>query len=71
MEPEVTVMAETLRSLLEDPVRRQAMSAAAARLVQERFTWDAVAEGLEKAYQKMESNLTPLAGASDPLLRRG
>ncbi len=49
--PEVAPLAQALDSLLRDAGRRAAMSAAARRLVRERFTWAAVAERLEGVYQ--------------------
>jgi glycosyltransferase involved in cell wall biosynthesis len=41
---------DALRQLLSDANKRAQMGAAAAALVSERFTWDSVAEQLEKVY---------------------
>lgn len=48
--PEVDTLAAALRALLTDPVRRAAMGDAGRALVRDRFTWDAVAAGLEAVY---------------------
>lgn len=50
VEPQVEPLAMALRSLLTNSARRTSMSANARRLVQERFTWDAVAAQLESIY---------------------
>ncbi len=49
--PEVAPLARALSGLLADADRRAAMSAAARRLVRERFTWETVAERLESVYR--------------------
>jgi glycosyltransferase involved in cell wall biosynthesis len=41
---------DALRQLLSDADKRAQMGAAAAALVSERFTWDAVAAQLEQVY---------------------
>jgi poly(glycerol-phosphate) alpha-glucosyltransferase len=51
--PEVDSLAGALRALLTDPVRRAAMGAAGRTLARDRFTWDAVAAGLEAVYAGM------------------
>ena len=53
--PEVDPLAEALRTLLTDPVRRAAMGAAGRALVRDRFTWDAVAAALEAVYAGIAS----------------
>lgn len=52
VEPAVDQLAAALRRLLSDPAERAAMSAAARRLVEARFTWDGVATALERCYQQ-------------------
>jgi glycosyltransferase involved in cell wall biosynthesis len=44
------VIAHALRDLLSDGALRATMSANSRQLVAERFTWGAVAEGLEGVY---------------------
>lgn len=51
--PEPEPLAQALAALLGDPARRAGMSAAARRLVRERFAWAAVAEQLEAVYQAL------------------
>ncbi|MBL8156460.1 MAG: glycosyltransferase [Anaerolineae bacterium] len=51
VEPTVEALAEALGTLLSDPARRARMGAAARRLVEARFTWDAVAGQLEDVYR--------------------
>lgn len=58
VEPEVEVLAEGLRTLLSDPARRAQMGAAARRLVEARFTWDAVAGQLEGVYRSLMTRST-------------
>jgi glycosyltransferase involved in cell wall biosynthesis len=53
VEPQVEALAEALYTLLSDRRLRAEMSAAARQLVHERFTWDAVAEQLERVYEKL------------------
>jgi glycosyltransferase involved in cell wall biosynthesis len=50
VEPQVEPLAAALSALLRDPARRAAMGVAAQRLARERFTWEAVAAGLESVY---------------------
>jgi poly(glycerol-phosphate) alpha-glucosyltransferase len=50
--PEVSVLAEALRTLLDDPDGRKGMGVAARQLIHERFTWDGVAVQLEKGYMQ-------------------
>src|SRR5690606_9530178 len=49
--PQVEPLAGALQLLLTDETRRTAMGAAARRLARERFTWEAVAVGLEQVYE--------------------
>lgn len=48
--PAVAPLAQALHTLFSDATRRQTMGAAARQLVNQHFTWDAVAEQLETAY---------------------
>ena len=50
--PEVSALAEALRTLLDDPDGRKGMGVAARQLIHERFTWDGVAVQLEKGYMQ-------------------
>ncbi|MCA0458815.1 MAG: glycosyltransferase [Chloroflexi bacterium] len=52
VEAVVEPLSGALRSLLPDAARRARMGAAARALVNERFTWDAVAAQLEGLYEK-------------------
>jgi len=51
--PEIAALTNALQQLLTDGEKRKQMGAAARQLVQERFTWDAVAEQLETVYGKL------------------
>ena len=51
VEPQVEPLAAALRSLLTDAERRLFMGAAGRVLVNERFTWAAVADQLERVYE--------------------
>ncbi|MBZ0280034.1 MAG: glycosyltransferase, partial [Anaerolineae bacterium] len=53
IEPEVGALAEALRELLNNDNKRKQMGIMARQLVQERFTWDAVAEQLEAVYSRL------------------
>lgn len=53
VEPTVEALAEALEALLSDPARRAEMGAAARRLVEARFTWDAAAGQLEDTYRNL------------------
>jgi glycosyltransferase involved in cell wall biosynthesis len=54
VEPAVEPLAAALHDLLTDADQRAAMGQAARRLAQSRFSWDAVAEQLEKIYVSLE-----------------
>jgi glycosyltransferase involved in cell wall biosynthesis len=66
VEPAVPSLAEALRTLLLDAPRRAEMAAAGQKLVAERFTWDAVAEGLETLYQKLLDEKSPTSVKAEP-----
>jgi glycosyltransferase involved in cell wall biosynthesis len=51
VEPQVEPLAAALRSLMTDDDRRREMGVHGRALVQERFTWERVAESLERVYQ--------------------
>lgn len=53
VEPEIEPLAAALRHILSDEVTRQHQSAAARKLVLNRFTWEKVAEQIEKIYGAM------------------
>jgi len=46
-------LAAAIRKLLADPARREQMGAAGEQAVREQFAWEAVAEQMEAAYQRM------------------
>lgn len=50
VEPRLAPLTDALRTLLADPARRRAMSAAARRFVQQSYTWENVAAQLEAIY---------------------
>ena len=50
VEPQVAPMADAIRALMTDPARRELMGTRGRELVPSRFTWDVVAEQLEKVY---------------------
>ncbi len=56
VEAAVEPLSVALQTLLSDATRRTVMSQAARALVNNRFTWDAVAAQLEKLYQTLISN---------------
>jgi glycosyltransferase involved in cell wall biosynthesis len=53
VEPQVEPLAEALRQLLTDSPLRQQMGKAARQLVNQHFTWDAIALQLEQVYQNV------------------
>lgn len=61
--------AEYVRQLLEEPLRRQSMSAAAVASVQDR-TWDAAAKKVRRDYMELRENCTRSAGAGATRPRR-
>jgi glycosyltransferase involved in cell wall biosynthesis len=58
VEPEPEALTGALRALLSDADRREVMGSAARRLVEEQFTWRAVAVGLESVYEGVQSGKT-------------
>lgn len=52
VDPEIESLTVALRDLLTNPARSREMGARARVLIQERFTWDRVAEQLEGVYQR-------------------
>ena len=58
VEAALAPLTNALRELLPDAARRTGMSAAASKLVNERFTWDSVAAQLERLYNTVASNST-------------
>ena len=53
--PTADALAPALHALLSDRQRRQTMGAAARQLVEQHFTWDAVAAQLEDAYAHLKT----------------
>lgn len=53
VEPTPQALADALNDMLNEPTRLQAMGRAARQLVQDHFTWDAVAAQLEQVYSGM------------------
>jgi glycosyltransferase involved in cell wall biosynthesis len=53
VEPTPQALADALNDMLNEPTRLQAMGQAARQLVQDHFTWDAVAAQLEQVYSGM------------------
>jgi glycosyltransferase involved in cell wall biosynthesis len=60
-------LAEAIATLLEDPVRREALGAAARRTVVERFSVDAMIEGTLAVYRAARGALDPAAPAPRPM----
>jgi len=54
--PTVPELADALRTLLTDPARRAVMSAAARRLIADRFTWEQAALAYELVYADVRMN---------------
>ena len=50
VEPQVAPLADAIRALMTDPARRESMGTRGRELVRARFTWNVVAEQLEKVY---------------------
>jgi glycosyltransferase involved in cell wall biosynthesis len=59
-------LAAALRGLLESPAKRERLSAAAWRRVQERFTWSAVARATVAEYERAIAAAQPMAKGAGP-----